>query len=47
VQTIAEFVENESVIATLTEVGIDYVQGFGVHKPEPLLQLRKRLAKTA
>lgn len=33
VQTIAEFVENEEVLAFLREIGIDYVQGFHIGKP--------------
>jgi diguanylate cyclase (GGDEF)-like protein len=37
VATIAEFVESTALIADLEKIGIDYVQGFGVHKPEPLM----------
>ncbi len=37
--TIAEFVESEEIAAALGKLGIDYVQGFGVHKPEPLAGL--------
>lgn len=36
VATIAEFVESPALILALGEIGIDYVQGYGVHKPEPL-----------
>jgi EAL domain-containing protein (putative c-di-GMP-specific phosphodiesterase class I) len=36
VATIAEFVESTALIDELEKIGIDYVQGFGVHKPEPL-----------
>ncbi|MBZ0091835.1 MAG: EAL domain-containing protein, partial [Sulfuricellaceae bacterium] len=35
-RTIAEFVESEAVLAKLREIGVDYVQGYGIHKPEPL-----------
>jgi len=35
-KTIAEFVENSGIQARLTELGIDYAQGFGIHKPEAL-----------
>jgi diguanylate cyclase (GGDEF)-like protein len=35
-KTIAEFVENDEVVAVLKEIGIDYVQGFGIHKPSIL-----------
>lgn len=38
-QTIAEFVENEAVIALLRGYGVDYVQGYGVGKPVPLDEL--------
>lgn len=34
--TIAEFVENDVIIAELKKIGIDYIQGYGVHKPESL-----------
>ena len=37
VQTIAEFVESEEIIAKLTELGIDFAQGFGISRPVPLL----------
>ena len=36
VKTIAELVENEETIAKLSEVGIDYAQGFGISRPQPL-----------
>ena len=32
-KTIAEFVENQAILTLLTEMGVDFVQGFGVHKP--------------
>ncbi|WP_158966302.1 ABC transporter substrate binding protein [Paraglaciecola sp. L3A3] len=34
-QTIAEFVENNEIRQALDEIGIDYVQGYGIGKPEP------------
>jgi diguanylate cyclase (GGDEF)-like protein len=36
-KTVAEFVENERIEALLTEIGIDYGQGYHIHKPEPWL----------
>lgn len=39
IRTIAEFVESKEIAAELEKLGIDYVQGFGVHKPEPLAAL--------
>ncbi len=35
-KTIAEFVENSAIEEKLREVGVDYVQGYGIHKPEPM-----------
>jgi EAL domain-containing protein (putative c-di-GMP-specific phosphodiesterase class I) len=35
-KTIAEYVETDSVRERLTDIGVDYVQGFGVSAPEPL-----------
>ena len=34
-KTVAEFVESEEIEALLTEIGIDYGQGYHIHKPEP------------
>ncbi len=36
-KTVAEFVENDAIMAKLRQVGIDYAQGYGIHKPEALL----------
>jgi len=35
-ETIAEFVENQSILNKLQEIGVDYVQGYHIHKPEQL-----------
>lgn len=35
-ETIAEFVEDQSIIGVLKELGIDYMQGYGIAKPHPL-----------
>lgn len=35
-KTIAEFVETEAIRARLVEIGVDYAQGFAIHRPEPL-----------
>ncbi|MBA6413030.1 EAL domain-containing protein [Parahaliea sp. F7430] len=32
-KTIAEFVENDETLALLKEMGVDYVQGYGLHYP--------------
>jgi len=34
-QTIAEFVENQEILAVLTDIGVDYAQGYGLGKPQP------------
>ncbi|SFC27600.1 diguanylate cyclase (GGDEF) domain-containing protein [Marinospirillum celere] len=35
-ETIAEFVEGSSLIGMLTELGVNYAQGYGVGRPQPL-----------
>lgn len=40
-QTIAEFVESETVLSTLRGMGIDYAQGFGIGMPRPLESVRR------
>ncbi|TVO72447.1 bifunctional diguanylate cyclase/phosphodiesterase [Sedimenticola selenatireducens] len=42
-KTIAEFVESESVLKKLSEVGVDYAQGYGIARPEPLCDGRGKL----
>ena len=37
--TIAEFVENDSIIEILKDFGVDYIQGYGVDIPKPLDKL--------
>ncbi len=39
IKTIAEFVENEATCDQLKALGVDYGQGFGIHKPEPMVEL--------
>ena len=34
--TVAEYVESDQTLALLRQIGVDYVQGNGVHCPEPL-----------
>ena len=38
-RTIAECVEDKETLEKLREIGVDYVQGFGVARPEPLSKL--------
>jgi len=36
IETIAEFVENETTLQLLMEIGVDYAQGYGIARPGPL-----------
>ncbi|MCK4742454.1 MAG: EAL domain-containing protein [Sulfuriflexus sp.] len=38
-KTIAEFVENDEIVDKLKEIGVDYVQGYGIEKPHPFEDL--------
>jgi diguanylate cyclase (GGDEF)-like protein/PAS domain S-box-containing protein len=35
-KTIAEFVENDGILAKLAEMGVEYAQGYGISRPQPL-----------
>ena len=35
IETVAESVENEETDSMLQEIGVDYVQGFSISRPEP------------
>jgi diguanylate cyclase (GGDEF)-like protein len=35
-RTIAEFVESEAIRSRLIDIGVDYVQGYGIHRPQAL-----------
>lgn len=39
-QTIAEYVENDEILAQLKEIGVDYAQGYGIEKPCRLADLK-------
>ena len=39
VKTVAEFVDRPEVLARVREIGIDYAQGFFLHRPEPIENL--------
>jgi len=41
-KTIAEFVENDEIKGMLREIGVDYVQGYGIGKPVPLAEILNR-----
>jgi len=44
-KTIAEFVENDEIKDSLKHLGVDYAQGYGVHKPQALEELLLTLDK--
>jgi EAL domain-containing protein (putative c-di-GMP-specific phosphodiesterase class I) len=35
-RTVAEFVENQRILEIVRQIGVDFAQGFGLHRPEPL-----------
>ena len=37
IKTIAEFVENKAIFDNLKQIGVDYAQGYGIEKPQPLV----------
>ena len=39
VKTVAEFVDRPEILARVREIGIDYAQGFLLHRPEPIEQV--------
>ena len=39
IRTIAEYVEDDSILATLQQLGIDYVQGYAISEPLPIEQV--------
>lgn len=39
IQTVAELVETEDIVVKLREIGVDYAQGFGIARPQPLKDL--------
>ncbi|CAG1019463.1 Cyclic di-GMP phosphodiesterase PdeB [Burkholderiaceae bacterium] len=36
-RTVAEFVEDDAILGALRGVGVDFVQGYGIARPEPLV----------
>jgi EAL domain-containing protein (putative c-di-GMP-specific phosphodiesterase class I) len=47
VKTVAEFVDRPEVLARVREIGIDYAQGFLLHRPVPIENLFGALARLA
>lgn len=40
-RTVAEFVESREALSVLADMGVEFVQGYAVHRPAPLSQLGK------
>lgn len=47
VKTVAEFVDKPEVLTRIGDIGIDYAQGFLLHKPEPLEKVLRERAVMA
>jgi len=43
-ETIAESVESDAIIVKLKEIGVDYLQGWGVGRPKPLVEVTADLS---
>jgi diguanylate cyclase (GGDEF)-like protein/PAS domain S-box-containing protein len=42
-KTVAEFVENEAILKQLSEIGVDFAQGWAIGKPSPLENLDQQI----
>ena len=38
-QTVAEYVENLDILKFISEIGVDFAQGYAIGKPEPISKL--------
>lgn len=47
VKTTAEFIDKPAVLARMKEIGVDYGQGFLLHRPEPLASVLGRLSSVS
>ena len=43
-ETIAESVENDQIVDKLREIGVDYLQGWGVGRPKLLAEVAQNLS---
>lgn len=44
IETVAEFVDRPAALACLTEMGVDFAQGFLLHRPAPIAELIEEAA---
>lgn len=42
-KTIAEFVENDAILQKITELGVDYAQGYGIAEPHPFVLIEGKI----
>ena len=42
-KTIAEYVENDDILKVIKDIGVDFVQGYGISRPKPLEEMRDLL----
>jgi diguanylate cyclase (GGDEF)-like protein/PAS domain S-box-containing protein len=47
VRTVAEAVEEETMLSRLRDLGVDYAQGYALHRPEPLVPPGRGVAELA
>jgi diguanylate cyclase (GGDEF)-like protein/PAS domain S-box-containing protein len=47
IKTVAEFVETDAILQRLADIGVDYAQGFGIARPEPLNELKPAIRQSA
>jgi len=45
VKTVAESVENAEILAALMLVGVDFAQGFHIHRPVPMMDIAYRVPR--
>ena len=45
IRTVAEFVENDDILRHIREIGVDYAQGYGIHRPSPLADYETQIAR--
>jgi len=43
IQTVAEYIENDEILQKLLEIGVDFGQGYAIHKPEPFDNMLRSL----
>ena len=41
-KTVAEYVESPAILSKLAEIGVDYAQGYAIHRPEALDEMMKK-----